>query len=176
MGFYLIIQPRRSANWETRHRYYFIINFTLVPHKISLGVNRFFFALFPFLPFRVSHFFSHWILFFFSFLFFFILSIHFFASFPSPHTKNHGLTPRDKMFYPKLFRLPAKGLRNERKIEWRGGNLKMSTRSALRYISYTDLLRFITRRRISFRNSHRRGKWNAQTRAKEFFSTSKITY
>lgn len=156
MDFYLIIQPCRSANWETRHRYYFLINFTLVPHKISLGVNRFFFALFLFLLFCFSLFLSRNTVF--SFLFFFILSMHFFAFFLSPHTKNHGPTPKDKMFYPKLFRLPAKGLRNERKIEWRGGNLKMSTRSALRYILYTDLLRFITRSRISFWNSHRRGK------------------
>lgn len=91
--------------------------------------------------------------------FFFVLpfpiSMHFFVFFSSsPHTKNRGLAPRDKMFYPKLFRLPAKGLGNARKIEWRSGNLKMSTRSALRYIFYADLLHFITRSCFSFRKIH----------------------
>lgn len=103
---------------------------------------------------------------------------------PPCHTKNRGLSPRDKMFYPKLFRLPAKGLGNAGETEWRGGNLKMSTRSALRYISpyAADLLRFITRPRISFRNSHRRGKTEPGEHVRKhfflffFFSISKITY
>lgn len=54
------------------------------------------------------------------FFFFFIYSIQsvsvfsplFFVFFFSYHAKNRGPAPKDRMFYPKLFRLPAKGLAN----------------------------------------------------------------
>lgn len=35
-----------------------------------------------------------------------------FRIFFSYHAKNRGPAPKDRMFYPKLFRLPAKGLAN----------------------------------------------------------------